>query len=227
MNTADPARTQILARITRALGGAPASPPVQRDYRTSGEHAAGAPELVELFTDRLIDYRAHVHHVTHDQVAATITHIATTHAGPGAQLAVAPDLPHRWRHGWTWIEDHQLPPATLDQLDGAVTTCALAIAETGTIVLDTGPGQGRRAITLVPDLHICLIATNQIVHTIPEGLARLDPHRPLTLISGPSATSDIELQRVEGVHGPRTLHVLLIDIGPGEDLETRNPGRRA
>jgi L-lactate dehydrogenase complex protein LldG len=129
---------------------------------------------------------------------------------------IAPGFPVDWRPDRIWVSDE--PPLTTEALDAvgaAVTTAAIGIALTGTIVLDGGPGQGRRALTLIPDTHICVIRADQIAADVPDALAWLEPSRPLTLISGPSATSDIELQRVEGVHGPRTLHVIVVDPDGG------------
>jgi L-lactate dehydrogenase complex protein LldG len=110
----------------------------------------------------------------------------------------------------TVADEPPLDVSALDRADAVLTGCAVGIAATGTIVLDAGFAQGRRALTLVPDHHICVVRVDQIVDTVPQGFAALDPSRPLTFISGPSATSDIELQRVEGVHGPRTLDVLIV-----------------
>ena len=131
------------------------------------------------------------------------------------RLAVPAELPRRWRpRGVELVEDADLPNEQLDALDGVLTGCALAIAETGTIVLDGGARQGRRALTLVPDWHLCVVEVDQIVETVPQAVERLEPAvregRPLTFVSGPSATSDIELSRVAGVHGPRALTVLLV-----------------
>ena len=206
MATDTGARDTVLARIRAANQAAAAlASDVPRDYRTSGDHPPGDPRLVELFTDRLTDYQATVHTTTARDLAATIADICRewTLVVPAASPLPVPDS--------AIVDEPPLPHARLDQIDAVLTTCAAACAETGTIALDAGQGQGRRALTLIPDRHICIVHTNQIVHTIPELIARLEPTHPLTLISGPSATSDIELNRVEGVHGPRTLIVVIVD----------------
>lgn len=186
-----------------ALTGQPDAGPIPRDYDV---HRA-VPHVAALFTERVEDYRATVRRVgpaeLPDAIAAELA---------GLRIAVPADLPTPWlADGVHWLPDD--PPLGVDRLDGAdgvLTGCAIGIAETGTIVLDAGATQGRRALTLVPDLHLCVVRTDQLVVTVPEAVARLEPTRPLTFISGPSATSDIELDRVEGVHGPRTLRVLLV-----------------
>jgi L-lactate dehydrogenase complex protein LldG len=214
------ARDDVLHRLRSALGATPAASPgpVPRDYRTAGEHAAGSAPLLELLTDRLVDYKAQVRRAAPDgiaeAVAAALTEGMTGSAPTGDRLAVVvPDgLPQPWLQAAD-VEVHRddgLSPRALDELDAVVTTAAVAVAETGTLVLDGSAGQGRRVITLVPDLHVCVVRADQVVQTVPEAVARLDPTRPLTWISGPSATSDIELVRVEGVHGPRRLQVVLV-----------------
>jgi L-lactate dehydrogenase complex protein LldG len=200
------ARTDILARIRRSLADRPAAVEIPRDYDLSRP----IDDLPGLFTERVTDYRATVARIRPRQLPAAITAALSRRS---ANTVVAPtDLPASWRvAGIDWqLDDPPLPVDELDAADGVLTGCAIAIAETGTIVLDAGPTQGRRALTLVPDYHLCVVRAKQIVGTVPEALATLDPVRPLTFISGPSATSDIELDRVEGVHGPRTLEVLLV-----------------
>jgi L-lactate dehydrogenase complex protein LldG len=179
-------------------------------YRTRGD--LGAERLLDLLADRLTDYRATVRRTGPDELAATV---AAALADRGARRVVVPpglDLPAP--PGIEVAVDDGLSARDLDALDGVITGAAVAIAETGTIVLDGSPDQGRRAITLVPDYHLCIVRADQVVELVPEAVERLKPHagRPLTWISGPSATSDIELSRVEGVHGPRTLEVIL--VGP-------------
>lgn len=195
------ARNVILNRIRTAIGPSPAVPTVPRDYHTSGQHSPGSPALLELFTDRLTDYKATVHTCTPAELPATLARITD-----GWRIAVATGLgvalPSAVR------DEPPLSNAELDSIDAAVTFCTAACADTGTIALDSG--QGRRALTLIPDRHVCVVYAHQVVQTIPELIRRLDPRRPLTFISGPSATSDIELDRVEGVHGPRTLIVVLV-----------------
>ncbi|MFE0650874.1 lactate utilization protein C [Streptomyces sp. NPDC059534] len=211
--TAD-SRARILARVRAAVADAPEAPEVTRDYRTS--HAPDDPAAVlDLLHENLADYRAHVHRTAPDGIAGLIARLL---AERGARsVVVPPGLPAGWLAATGAERRTDEPPLTpyrLDATDAVVTGCALAVAETGTIVLDGGPGQGRRALTLVPDLHVCVVrAPEQVVASVPQALPRLDPARPLTWISGPSATSDIELDRVEGVHGPRTLEVILVTGG--------------
>jgi len=200
--TVSGARSEILARI-RSVERAPAGP-VVRAYRRSG--TLGEAERVDRFCERVADYRADVRRP--DDVADAVADVCRE---LGARRLVAPaGLPAAWRpNGVDVVDDTDLTPRELDALDGVLTGATVAIAETGTIVLSSGAREGRRALTLVPDLHVCVVERSQIVELVPEALARLDPRRPLTFVSGPSATSDIELSRVEGVHGPRTLVVLV------------------
>lgn len=192
------ARDEILARVRAATAGAVA-PIVTRPARAVARDEA---DVVDLFAERVADYRAVVERCGADEVEERI---AATLAGRRAVLpdGLGYDVPGA-------IGDDDLTAAELDAIDAVVTLAAVGIAETGTIVLDHGPGQGRRALTLVPDMHLCVIRADQVVPDVPDAVALLDPTRPTTWISGPSATSDIELSRVEGVHGPRTLHVLVV-----------------
>ena len=204
------ARDEVLGRIRTALTGQPAAAEVPREYRVRGEHGAGSPALLELLTDRLVDYKATVLACDPQEVPVVV---ATALADGGLRRVVAPTgVPQAWLGDAEPLRDD--PPLAVEVLDGAdavVTACAVAVAETGTIVLDGDADQGRRALTLVPDVHVVVVRAEQVVQTVPEAIARLDPLRPLTMISGPSATSDIELNRVEGVHGPRHLHVIVVD----------------
>lgn len=214
-------RDLVLSRLRAALGSsapAPAPPAavppsvrraadpspaprvaVPRHYRP-----AGRPASLETLIDRLAAYRAVVHRVPEDAIASTVTGLV------GGAVVVPGGLPHRWRPAGALVDDG-LAPDRIAGADAVLTAAAVAVAETGTIVLDGSADQGRRIITLLPDVHFCVLRPEQVVAAVPDAVARLDPRRPLTWISGPSATSDIELNRVEGVHGPRHLHVLLLD----------------
>jgi L-lactate dehydrogenase complex protein LldG len=205
------AREEVLGRIraANAAAGHPAPPDVPRDYHHRGAHAAGAPELLALFRDRLVDYKATVLDAPADGVAEAVRIALADVTG---DVVVPPGLPDGWWPGdvaATRRTDDGLSPADLDAAAAVLTGCAAACAVTGTIALDGSPDQGRRAITLVPDVHVCVVRAEQVVQTVPELVAALEPTRPITFVSGPSATSDIELERVEGVHGPRTLIVVL------------------
>jgi L-lactate dehydrogenase complex protein LldG len=196
------ARDEILGRIRTALGDDRPVPPVARDYRTSDERSPA--ELLDVLTDRLEDYKATVVRCAPDGVAAAV---AGAVAGLQGDVVIAPGVPADWRPDGA-VEDDGRPAVALASYAATVTGVATAIAETGTLVLDGSPLCGRRALSLLPDVLVCVVEADQVVGTVPEGLAVLDPVAPLTMISGPSATSDIELQRVEGVHGPRTLIVV-------------------
>jgi L-lactate dehydrogenase complex protein LldG len=197
------ARDEVLGRIRLALGDRPAVPEIPRDYRRVGD--LGGSARLDLLADRLVDYKAAVRRCTPGELLDTL--VAALADRGADRIVVPPGLP--WDLPGA-VVDADLAPADLDRLDGVVTACAVAVAETGTIVLDAAADQGRRVITLVPDYHLCVVRADQVVQTVPEAVARLDPDRPLTWISGPSATSDIELNRVEGVHGPRSLEVVLV-----------------
>jgi L-lactate dehydrogenase complex protein LldG len=203
------ARTEMLRRIRSALGDRPAPVTVPRDY----DKTRDLGDVLTLLEKQVADYRAVVRRVREPDLAAEIeSSLRARHV----RVMVAPaDVPSWWRvvDDIVWSLDapmSPLPNRALDRADGVLTGCAVAIAQTGTIVLDAGQSQGRRALTLLPDYHLCVVRADQVVATVPEALARLDSTRPLTFISGPSATSDIELDRVEGVHGPRNLEVLIV-----------------
>jgi L-lactate dehydrogenase complex protein LldG len=213
-STAVSARDEIFARIRGALADVP---PRERadDVEVVRAYRRSEPgDAVERFTERVSEYGTTVVRTAADEVAATVA--ARCAARGVRRLAVPGGLPTAWApSGVELLPETVLDVAALDHVDGALTGCALAIAETGTIVLDGGRGQGRRALTLVPDLHICVVEAAQIVGGVPEAFERLGhalrtTRRAVTFVSGPSATSDIEFSRVEGVHGPRTLEVVLV-----------------
>lgn len=194
------ARDQILADVRQALAGAPSAAPVDRSYRS-----APVPDLDlgSLFCERIADYRAEVTRCERSGLEASVVA-----ALRGMASVVLPEGLDLEIPGVVW--DTGLSVRELDHVDAVVTTATVAVAETGTIVLTHGAGQGRRVLTLVPDLHVVVVGESQIVADVPAAFAALDPGQPTTWISGPSATSDIELQRVEGVHGPRTLRVIVL-----------------
>ncbi len=199
------ARDDILARVRSALDGVEPGgeiPPAPR----GAPAPAGDPRLVDLFAERVADYRAVVERCS----AADLAAVVAAALPAGARVVVPPGLGVEVPGA---VQDDGLSALELDELDAVVTEARVGIAETGTVVLDHGPGQGRRAITLVPDRHVCIVREEQVVADVPDAVALLDPLRPLTWVSGPSATSDIELDRVEGVHGPRHLHVIVVAAG--------------
>lgn len=222
MNTVS-ARDRVLGRVRAALHDVPgergpeAADAEYAEVARTYDAARDIGDPVAVLTDRLVDYKAIVHEVRPDGVAGAIT--AALERRGARRVVVPPGAPEEWRTavaaglaggGQAVADEPPLSARDLDGVDGVVTGCAAAVALTGTIILDGGPGQGRRMLSLVPDYHLCVVTEAEIAGITPEAIARLDPRRPLTWISGPSATSDIELDRVEGVHGPRTLEVLIV-----------------
>ncbi|MGW5323908.1 LutC/YkgG family protein [Rhodococcus pyridinivorans] len=203
-------RDAILGRIRSAQTLAPPTPvEVPRDYRIG--RALPDAERRELLVDRLVDYKAHVHESTPEDLPVVLAKILTDRGV--RRVGIPEGLDRSWLAefgGEVVVDSTDRPAADLGDLDGVVTGSAVTCAETGTIFLDGSPDQGRRALTLVPDLHVCVVAMSDVEVGVPEALARLVPERAITMISGPSATSDIELERVEGVHGPRTLEVVMV-----------------
>ncbi|MDX1636700.1 MAG: lactate utilization protein C [Balneolaceae bacterium] len=210
----------ILQRIREALQGVPEDEipgqvEVPREYEKSGE--LSGDRIVSLFAERTGEYKADIRRIKKADLQPAIS---TACSGQEVQkLVVPPGFPEEWLPGrLELLRDNPEQPLTNDELDrsdGVVTTCALAVAQTGTIVLDASEGQGRRALTLLPDYHLCIVEEDQIVERVPEAFDHFEEPvkrdgRPITFISGPSATSDIELNRVEGVHGPRRLEVLIV-----------------
>jgi L-lactate dehydrogenase complex protein LldG len=205
----------VLKRVRAALAGShPPRPAEGPDFLRAS--TASREEIVALFIEHAADYRADVRRVEADSAALAIT--ARLREREIRRLAIPVDFPEEWMpEGVELLSDANGPlsHAELDAADGVLTGCALAIAQTGSLVLDGGAGQGRRALTLLPDYHLCVVRADQVVGLMPEAVSQLtaaarDRRQPITLISGPSATSDIELNRVEGVHGPRVLDILVV-----------------
>jgi L-lactate dehydrogenase complex protein LldG len=208
-------RDTVLTRIRAALADDGPATPIPRDYIRRGVHDPGSEHVIELLVDRLVDYKALVNRVANADLPGAVDTALSGQSG----VVIAPDLDPAIAAacglGGRTVTADSAPTALtaqeLDAIDAVVTTARVAIAMSGTIILDGGPGQGRRAITLVPDRHVVILTAEQVVETVPEAVALLTPTAPLTMIAGPSATSDIELERVEGVHGPRTLHVIIVE----------------
>jgi len=211
-STSSSARNAILARIDAAIGAVVTNPSADweklpRTYIRTDSLTGSA--VIDLFEHRILDYGARVFRCQPEEVRETIAKILEER---GAKHLVIPDgFPADWlAAGPVFTPDINLSYDKLDKFDGVLTPATAAIAATGSIVLQHGPGQGRRALTLIPDYHLCVVRTDQVVETVPAAFARLDPIKPTTFISGPSATADIEMTRIKGVHGPRFMDVVLV-----------------
>lgn len=204
------AKAEILGRITACHVPATTA---ERASVPSPEHEG----VVERFAEHVAEYRANVMRVSAEGVGRAISKALQTLSPAKDRIVVPSGFPAEWiSAGYEFVEDQGFDHRTLDGFGAVVTGCAVAIAETGTVVLVAGPAQGRRAISLIPDHHVCVVRADQVVRSVPEAVARLAPFAvqrlPMTWISGPSATSDIELSRVEGVHGPRRLDIVIVDV---------------
>jgi len=202
------ARDEVLGRIRAAIaplaGSADGAPDVPREYGTRSDDG------VDTFVDRLHHYQAQTHRTTAGKLDETVRAVLDER---GVRRLVVPEgVPDAWTERLEPVRDSPpLDARTLDRCDGVITVCAVAIAQSGTIILDGGPGMGRRILSLVPDYHLCVVHAEQIVGSLPEAIGKLEPTRPLTFISGPSATVDIEMVRVRGVHGPRRFDVIIAE----------------
>ncbi|GAA4702733.1 LutC/YkgG family protein [Nocardioides conyzicola] len=197
------ARDDILGRVRKALDG------VEAGYAVPvAPRIAPLADVVGHFAERVADYRAVVVRCAPDEVAVRVAAALPDGARVVVPAGLSVEVPGADEDG---ADGRVLTAYELDAYDAVVTDARVGVAETGTIILDHGPGQGRRAISLVPDLHVCIVRADQVVPDVPDALPLLDPSRAHTWISGPSATSDIELDRVEGVHGPRTLVLVLVE----------------
>ena len=210
-------RERVLERIRKANAkAAHAQEPIPRTYDGVGSARTKLQdmEVITLFEERLRDYDARVFRVRHNEIAAKATEILQS--ANRRRVALPAGLPVTWRaDGIEWMSDDELSldvlnADVLNAVDGVMTAATVGVAVSGSIVLQHGPAEGRRVLTLLPDYHLCVIEAAQVVETLPEAFARIDPTRPVTFFSGPSATADIEMTRIKGVHGPRFLDVLLV-----------------
>lgn len=212
------AREEILGKVRRHTAShlsnqAAEYAAIRREYRSVG--TLGKDQTVRLFEDRLRDYEATVYRSSSERIADTI---AAALAGRGKKTLIIPEnLPAEWLpKGFDFVHETSVTYRDLNASDGVITACAAAIAGTGTILIEHSAQRGRRSLTLIPDYHLCIVLADQIVETVPEGLRRIEHSRsPITTISGPSATSDIEMTRIKGVHGPRFLDVVVVQDDSG------------
>jgi L-lactate dehydrogenase complex protein LldG len=216
MNATATARDTILDSIRRSLPlqAAPLAlghANLPRDYQRQG--TLSREQCLELFLDRLLDYDTEVLQIAGTSEISSAIATALQTAGEDTLLA-SPDFPAEWLPEVAALQlDHNLSSAQIEKIQAVVTTCEAAVASTGTIFLVHGGAQGRRIATLLPDYHICIVRRQQVSALVPEAITAVAPFRglPITSISGPSATSDIEMTRIRGVHGPRRLTVVLCD----------------